>query len=180
MADRVSYKWSSTIGDWPGYWDDLDYFEEKYAEIEEDEGGLTRDGETLEELEKLNEETRFAEPPAFVDWLITLQNYGFSIEKVWIMRYTGSDSSQGRMSAYMPPVAITEATVEVSINPEATDEQKEILEPLMEGMKSFNDGTDLLDPETGTIVGVGAHEDNLISDQGLTGEPAGPTVLRGD
>ena len=60
MADKVSYKWSSNIGDWDGYWVDMEYFEEKYGEVEFE--GETRDGESLEELQALDEETRIVEP----------------------------------------------------------------------------------------------------------------------
>ena len=180
MADKVSYKWSSNIGDWDGYWVDREFFEERYGEIEYGEDGLTSDGETLADIQSLDEETRFVEPPSFVDWLIRLQNFGFSIERVWIERYSGTDPSQGDMRGYMPHVAITQATVEVSINPEASDEQKAVLEPLMEGMKTFYDGSDLIDSDTGTVVGVPMNDEEMISDQGLTGEPEGPTVLQGE
>lgn len=172
MADKVSYKWSSNIGSWDGYWVDRDFFNEKYGEIEESEDGLTADGETLEEVQEKDEELRFVEPPAFIDWLITKQNAGFSVERVWIHRETRTDPSKGDMQGYMPHVEVTGATVEFSINPEASQEQREKLEGLMGGSK--------VDPDTGTIEGAHYDDDYLIRDPNLTGGSTDPTVLQGE
>ena len=172
MADKVSYKWSSNIGSWYGYWVDIDFFNERYGEIEESEDGLTADGETFEEVQRKDEELRFVEPPAFIDWLITFQNAGFSVERVWIHRETRTNPEAGDMQAYMPHVELTEATVEFSINPEASQEQRERLEGLMGGSD--------VDPDTGTVEGAPFGNDYLIPDPNLTGGSTDPTVLQGE
>ena len=169
MADKVSYKWSSHIGDWGGYWVDREYFEEKYGEVEFE--GETRDGESLEELQALDEETRIIEPPPFIDWLIKFQNCGFSVERIWINRESRQDPLSGAYGMKRI-VETTSATVELSINPNASEEQRGKLEELMQGTE--------VDEETGTICGTPFGDEHPVVDPSLTGGSIDPTVLQGE
>ena len=171
MADKVSYKWSSSIGDWDAYWADREYWEERYGQAEFD--GETDDGESFEDVQSLHEETGLFEPPAFIDWLIKFQNYGFSIERIWINRDSRPDRL-GDITSSSPKVEITTATVEFSINPNASKEQKEWLSDLMQGEE--------VDVETGTICGAPFDEffgsdPGMIVDPSLTGGSIDPTRL---
>ena len=168
--DKVSYKWSSNIGDWDGYWVDMEYFEEKYGEVEFE--GETRDGESLEELQALDEDTRFVEPPLFIDWLIKFQNYGFSVERIWINRESIPDPRNRGFYGMKATAEVTTATVEFSINPNASEEQREKLEQLMQGTE--------VDDETGTIRGDWFGDEHPISDSSLTGGTTEPTELQGE
>ena len=76
------------------------------------------------------------------------------------------------MQGYMPHVEVTGATVEFSINPEASQEQRGKLEGLMGGSE--------VDPDTGTIEGAYYGDDYLIRDPNLTGGSTDPTVLQGE
>ena len=170
MADKVSYKWSSNIGDWDGYWVDREYFEEKYGEVEDE--GETRDGESLEELQALDEETRIVQPKPFIDWLITFQNYGFYIERVWINRETVLDPRNRGYYGMKATAEVTTATVEFSISPKASQEQREKLEELMQGTE--------VDEDTGTVCGLPFGDDHPISNPSLTGGSTEPTDLQGE
>ena len=68
MKERYAFQWSSNIGDWAGYWTDLDYFEASWNELEYEE--KTSDGLNEEELHALQEDTQIVEPPEFIEYLV--------------------------------------------------------------------------------------------------------------
>tara|TARA_Y100001968_G_scaffold209431_1_gene192539 strand:- start:4 stop:345 length:342 start_codon:yes stop_codon:yes gene_type:complete len=100
--------WSSHIGDWGEYWDDvMDVHGHWWNAVEDPENAEY----TLEELE----ETRF-EVPNFIDWLIWLQEEGLKIVDMNIWRGLALDPSVEPGTGVPNEVEITRITVKLVEN----------------------------------------------------------------
>ena len=104
MKETLERVWSSNIGDYDAYWDDIYDVHGYWIDATEN----PEDAEyTLEELEQ----TKF-EVPDFVDWLILHQEQGWSIEGVCINREEMQDPSEDARPTNL--VVVTRITVKFS------------------------------------------------------------------
>ena len=104
MTERMESTWSSNLGDYTAYWDDLLDVHGHWSEAEDnpDEAEYT-----LEELR----ETVFVVPD-FIDWMISHQEEGWSIQGVKVWRGEVPDPTKERPALSEEDVEVTRITVQ--------------------------------------------------------------------
>ena len=114
MAEQMENTWSSNIGDYGAYWDDVMDVHGHGSEAEEnpDEAEYT-----LEELED-----SVFEVPDFVDWLIEHQEEGWSIDGVSVWRGDVLDPSTDAHTSDEELVEVTRITVQFSRSEQNDDD----------------------------------------------------------
>ena len=98
--------WSSNIGDYGEYWDDIHDVHGHWWDAEEDPENAEY---TIEQLE----ETRF-EVPTFIEWLFQYQNKGWSIDAVKLRKEHIFDPSEDVRYTNEPKIEVVRVDVKCS------------------------------------------------------------------